>query len=123
MPRSNAPASGADPSAFASRSRVAVSNSARSVRVPMPPLDPRPIGVQYRPGRLEIRLADGRAISAPLRWFPALDQAVRSWERSHDPEDDLEGGRLRYTLGASSVQWPELDVDVSVLALLGLPDA
>jgi hypothetical protein len=85
----------------------------------MPPLDPRPIGVQYRSGRLEIRLADGRAISAPLRWFPALEQAVRT----HDPYDDLEGAQLRYTLGASSVHWPTLDVDISILALLGLSDA
>jgi hypothetical protein len=75
--------------------------------------------VRYHPARLEIRLADGRAISAPLRWFPILDDALRA----HDPVADLEDARLRHTLGASSVRWPELDEDVSVLALLGLPDA
>lgn len=87
--------------------------------MPMPPLDPRPVGVQYLPGRLVIAVADGRAISAPLRWFPALEQAVRT----HEPYDGLEGAQLRYTLGASSVHWPKLDVDISILALLGLPDA
>jgi len=58
-----------------------------------------------------------------LHWFPALDQTVPAWERSHDPRDDLEGRRLRYTISASSVHWPQLDVDISVLPLLGLPDA
>jgi hypothetical protein len=51
----------------------------------------------------------------------ALEQALEAALRTQNT-DDIEGSRLRYTLGASSVRWPQLDVEISILALLGLPD-
>ncbi len=56
-------------------------------------------------------LADGRSIAAPLAWFPRLMQATAE-QRQHW---ELIGR-------GAGVHWPELDEDISVSALLGLPD-
>ena len=53
--------------------------------------------------RLIFRLADGRAVIAPLEWFPRLVSATvrerRNWE----------------LIGAGfGVHWPDLDEDISV---------
>lgn len=56
-------------------------------------------------------LADGRSISAPLAWFPRLlhasEEQRQKWELI---------GR------GSGVHWPDVDEDISVPGLLGLPD-
>lgn len=56
-------------------------------------------------------LADGRAISAPLEWFPRLRDATAE-QRSHW---ELIGR-------GCGVHWPDIDEDISVLGLMGLPD-
>jgi hypothetical protein len=65
----------------------------------------RPIGMTFNENSIQIRLVDGRVISAPLAWYPKLEQASRE-ERAHC---ELDG---------SGLYWPELDVDVSVLDVL-----
>ena len=56
-------------------------------------------------------LADGRSISAPLAWFPRLlgasDEARRNW---------------KFIGRGSGVHWPDVDEDISIPGLLGLPD-
>ena len=56
---------------------------------------------------LVVELADGRAISVPLDWYPRLVHATPE-ERSH------------WELHADSqhIHWPELDEDLSVEGLL-----
>lgn len=57
--------------------------------------------------RLTVELMDGRAISAPLAWYPRLADAT--------PEQ-----RMRWkVVGAGyGLQWPELDEDLSTEGLL-----
>ncbi len=61
--------------------------------------------------RLHVLLVDGREIAVPLAWLPRLadarpDQRAR-WELL---------GR------GAAIHWEELDEDISVAGLLGLPD-
>ena len=56
-------------------------------------------------------LADGRSISAPLEWFPRLRDATPA-QRAH----------WRLIGGGEGVHWPDIDEDISVLRLFGLPD-
>jgi hypothetical protein len=76
----------------------------------------RPIGAQatkvwFEREMLWVRLADGREVGVPLEWFPRLARATPE-QRQHLEIFDQGFG----------IHWPELDEDVSVLALLGLPD-
>lgn len=56
-------------------------------------------------------LADGRSISAPLVWFPRLLNASQEQ-------------RQRWELigRGAGVHWPDVDEDISIPGLLGLPD-
>lgn len=60
--------------------------------------------------RLHVRLSDGREISAPLDWFPRLNNATdeqrQQWE--------LIGRGV-------GIHWEAIDEDISVAGLLGLP--
>ena len=56
---------------------------------------------------LKVELADGRAISAPLTWYPTLLQATARQLRQWKP---CEGGR--------GIHWPALDYHLSVEGLL-----
>ena len=76
----------------------------------------RPAGAQatavwFAADRLWLRLADGRELGVPLEWFPRLAGAAGA-----------QRDRWELTDQGFGVHWPELDEDVSVLALLGLPD-
>jgi hypothetical protein len=80
------------------------------------PTPARPAGAQatavwFAGYLLWVRLADGRELGAPLEWFPRLAGAAAA------PRDHWE--LIDQGFG---IYWPELDEDVSVLALLGLPD-
>jgi hypothetical protein len=55
-------------------------------------------------------LADGRELSVPLEWFPRLRDATPALR-----------GAWRLIGHGEGVHWPELDEDISVGALLGLP--
>ena len=60
---------------------------------------------------LKVVLADGRELSIPLAWFPKLCGAT--------PE---QRANWRMIGRGEGVHWPDLDEDVSVAGLLGLPD-
>lgn len=66
--------------------------------------------VEFVGDSVRILLADGREISAPLAWFPRLRDA-----------SDAARGNWRLIGRGEGVHWPDLDEDVSVNALLGLP--
>ena len=60
---------------------------------------------------LVVRLTDGRVLSAPLVWFPRLNNASPAKRQSYE----LMGNGV-------GIHWPELDEDISVVGLLaGLP--
>jgi Protein of unknown function (DUF2442) len=55
-----------------------------------------------------VQLADGRAITAPLVWFPRLFNATASARNNWILLGDGEG-----------IHWPDADEDLSVEGLLG----
>jgi Protein of unknown function (DUF2442) len=61
---------------------------------------------------MQVYLADGRILSVPLIWFPALHAA--------SPEQ-----REQYRIGAGGrgLHWPDLDEDLSVAGLLAGADS
>jgi hypothetical protein len=71
----------------------------------------RATDVLFTEDALVVRLKDGRTLGVPLSWFPRLRDAPveqrSTWE--------LIGQGL-------GIHWPELDEDISVAGLLGLPD-
>ena len=56
-------------------------------------------------------LEDGRSISAPLEWFPRLRDAT-SEQRS----------KWRLIGRGCGIHWPEIDEDISIPGIMGLPD-
>ena len=56
---------------------------------------------------LNAELSDGRIVSAPLAWFPRLQQGTVD-ERNH----------WRLIGGGEGINWPDLDEDISVENLL-----
>ena len=56
---------------------------------------------------LTVELADGRAISVPLAWYPRLVHATQQ-ERNH----------WRLLGDGEGIHWPDLDEDLSVEGLL-----
>lgn len=73
-------------------------------------LDARALNVEFVDSSIRLILADGREISAPLAWFPRLRDA-----------SDAQRADWRLVGRGEGVHWPDLDEDVSVNALLGLP--
>lgn len=70
-------------------------------------LDDRVADVRVTDDVLEVRLRDGRQISAPLAWFPRLVAATpaqrANWEAS---------------AAGHGIHWPDIDEDLSVAGLL-----
>lgn len=56
---------------------------------------------------LQLVLADGREISAPLSWFPRLSSAT-----------EVQRNDWRLIGAGEGVRWPAIDEDVSVASLL-----
>jgi hypothetical protein len=73
-------------------------------------LNVQALNVEFVDASIRLTLTDGREISAPLAWFPRL-------------RDASDGKRANWRLigRGEGVHWPDLDEDVSVNALLGLP--
>jgi hypothetical protein len=67
--------------------------------------------VEFVADAFVVHLEDGRSLSIPLEWFPRLRDAA--------PEQ-----RSRWELigPGFGIRWPEIDEDISVAGLLGLPD-
>ena len=58
-----------------------------------------------------VHLKDGRTLGVPITWFPKLLDATPAQRAAWQ----LIGQ-------GSGIHWPELDEDLSVAGLLGLPD-
>lgn len=76
----------------------------------MPNLEARAVSLSFADDRMLLQLADGREVSVPLAWFPRLQQATEA-QRAHY--------RLMGT--GEGIHWEDLDEDLSVPLLLGLP--
>jgi hypothetical protein len=81
-----------------------------NISIASPP-NARARDVQVGADFFTVHLQDGRSVIVPLEWFPRLRDATPE-QREHW---ELLG------LG-SGIHWPELDEDISVAGLLGLPD-
>jgi len=67
--------------------------------------DSRPVAVVCDDEHLFVSLADGRAVRAPLWWYPRLFKA--------SPE-----ARSAVELMPMGIHWPEIDEDISIASLL-----
>lgn len=72
---------------------------------------PRAREVDFTDVELVVRLEDGRTLLVPLSWLPRLRQASAVQRRACALLDDGE-----------VLRWEEIDEDLSVPGLLGLPD-
>ena len=77
----------------------------------VPILDHTAMCVRFNDDSIMFDLADGRTISAPLAWFPRLLSA-NATQRSH----------WKLIGRGFGVHWPDVDEDISILGLQGLPD-
>lgn len=69
--------------------------------------------VEVSDDTVSVELSDGRAIAAPLAWYPRL---------AHASAD--ERGRWRLLGGGRGIHWPAIDEDISIANLLaGQPSA
>lgn len=69
--------------------------------------DTRVKSVSIDADRLTVELMDGRAISAPLAWYPRLSRATQE-QREH----------WQVAGGGYGLHWPDLDEDLSTEGLL-----
>jgi len=87
------------------------SNAMRSWRPGVPisavEIDPRVVDVTVTDARLDVRLRDGRTITAPLSWFPRLAAAEPAARNVWEP-----------SAAGLGIHWPEIDEDLSVEGLL-----
>jgi len=67
--------------------------------------------VEFVPDAFVVHLEDGRSLTVPLEWFPRLRDATPD-QRNHW---ELIGAGF-------GIHWPEIDEDISVAGVLGLPD-
>lgn len=64
-------------------------------------------GVRFDRDMMHISLLDGREISVPLEWFPALRNAK-----------DAQRRKWRLIGNGVGIHWEDIDEDVSIAALL-----
>ena len=67
--------------------------------------------LEFDQDMMRVVLTDGRVLSVPLQWFPALRHASR---------EQLD--RYEIAGGGISLHWPDLDEDLSVAGLMAGPD-
>ena len=72
--------------------------------------DPLATDVSFGDSVMRVALADGRELSVPLEWFPRLRDATPTLRQN-----------WRLIGHGEGIHWPDLDDDISVGALLGLP--
>lgn len=73
--------------------------------------EPRATDVRCAENKLCVTLTDRREISVPLDWFPRLQRASASQRE-----------RYRLIGDGSGIRWDDIDEDISVPGLFGLPD-
>lgn len=74
------------------------------------PLEARAMEVSFTQESMRVVLTDGREITVPLVWFPRLWKAT--------PEQRAAWKFIGRGVG---IHWEEIDEDISVPQLLGLP--
>jgi hypothetical protein len=67
--------------------------------------------VEFVQDTFVVHLQDGRSLTVPIEWFPRLRDATAE-QRSH----------WRLIGPGIGIHWPDIDEDISVAGLLGLPD-
>ena len=67
--------------------------------------DTRPVAVFCDDSHLHVTLADGRALSAPLWWYPRLLAATPTQ-------------RAKTEFMPMGIHWPEIDEDISIASIL-----
>ena len=72
-------------------------------------VQPLAVDVAFGNDDIQVALADGRAISVPLSWYPRLHDA-----------SPKERKNWRIICGGLGIHWESLDEDVSVESLLRL---
>jgi hypothetical protein len=73
--------------------------------------EPRARAIEFIPDAFVVHLLDGRSLTVPLEWFPRFRDATPE-QRSH----------YEFAGHGYAIHWPELDEDISVPGLVGLPD-
>lgn len=63
--------------------------------------------VEFIADMMNVHLSDGRIISVPINWFPALRDASR-----------LQLELYEISAGGHALHWPELDEDLSIAGLM-----
>jgi hypothetical protein len=71
----------------------------------------RASNVRFNADRLYVCLTDGREIGVPLSWFPRLLNATEAQRQAWE----LIGQGV-------GIHWEDIDEDISVAGLLGLPN-
>jgi len=71
--------------------------------------EPLATDVHVSADSLQVTLADGREVSAPLVWFPRLSSASQE-----------QRGCWRLIGGGVGIHWPDVDEDISVESLLSV---
>lgn len=67
--------------------------------------DLRARSVEFTPTELVVTLIDGRRIATPLDWYPRLAKASATQ-------------RAKYEIMPMGIQWPDIDEDLSIAAML-----
>jgi len=75
------------------------------------PPEARARSVEFVADAFVVHLVDGRSLTVPLQWFPRLRDAT--------PD---QRGHWRLIGSGTGIHWPDIDEDISVAGLLGLPD-
>ncbi|HEX4128569.1 MAG TPA: DUF2442 domain-containing protein [Pirellulales bacterium] len=68
--------------------------------------------VKFDPEMMTVFFTDGRILSVPLIWFPALRKATVQQRKQYE----IGGGGI-------SLHWPELDEDLSIAGLMAGVDS
>ena len=76
----------------------------------MPKVEPIAVEMTIDETTLRLRLADGRELSVPVEFFPRLAMATAA-----------QRANWRWIGGGVGIHWPDIDEDISVPRLLGLP--
>jgi hypothetical protein len=71
---------------------------------------PRAASISFTETTLHVVLVDGRELSVPLAWFPRLASATPEQRRAFEMLDQ-----------GIEIRWEEIDEDISVPNLLGVP--
>lgn len=78
-----------------------------STFAPVSPTTVLAVDVKFTEDALQVRLSDGREVSAPLEWYPRLRDA-----------SDAQRAHWRLIGRGIGIHWEDVDEDISVTSLL-----